>query len=355
MRFISRCMLQSCIAITCSSLVLSSMAAPKKPVVKTAKPTPTRGVKGTVQLAGDNARIGTTYTLGQGYDAINFTLVSAEYQPSRILLADTILPAKADEKFLVLHFTLHNPNNRDFVANWATLRYTAIDSKDVNHVLSGNGSVLLVKEGTFESIKISLKPAQKIAAWTAIRIPADVSIPKLIIQRGDSIPVLRIYFQKGDIKAVQPPFADPNDDKGCVAVKEIQGDSGAFYPSKTFDLKLDSTEYASKKIGVTPLRAGMKFFIATLTAKNGTMKPQRLFGFTFQTAVKTDDGERTRMLANTILKGKQDDRADMQLQPGEEYTFRILVPVPTNTNVQEFRIGEGEGYRPIVFKVKDAQ
>src|SRR5579871_6690364 len=76
---------------------------------------PAHTVQGTAQLAGENGKIGVTYTLGKS-SPYNFTLLDARYSASRVVIGgDTAMP-KADEKLLVVDFTVQNPQkvNRGF-------------------------------------------------------------------------------------------------------------------------------------------------------------------------------------------------------------------------------------------------
>lgn len=69
----------------------------------------TRVVQGTTQLAGDVGVIGKAFTIGKNENAINFTLTSAEFSVSRVTVGEDVYTPKADEKLLVLRYTVHNP------------------------------------------------------------------------------------------------------------------------------------------------------------------------------------------------------------------------------------------------------
>jgi hypothetical protein len=307
-----------------------------------------QGVKGTTQMAGDNGKIGTTYTLGHGDKAINFTLTSAAYSVDRILDGSSAFMAGADEKFLVLHFTLHNPNKTENMVNWATLTYTAIDSNNVNHQVTGNGSVLFDKDGTHEAAQIVLKPAQKVAFYTALRIPSDVTVPKLIVQMPEALPVLRVYFAKGDIKPLASPFGDPS---GVVALREVPSEAGVYYPASTdFDVKLVSGAY-SQQVGSYEASEGKRLFVATVSVKNSSLTAKTISWGAFLTGVKTDDGEKTNFAGNRMYKSARDEDASNELQPGEEYTVRILIEIPVGAKVSELRLRENDSARAYLFKV----
>ena len=72
---------------------------------------------GTTQLPGDFGQLGTTYTVGKS-DPVNFTLKSAEYSITPLMVGNSIWVPKADQKLLVLHYTIHNPLKREQQYSW---------------------------------------------------------------------------------------------------------------------------------------------------------------------------------------------------------------------------------------------
>lgn len=91
----------------------SKKPAPTRPAVATTGAAQTARPKGpivlgTTQLPGDFGQIGQTYTLGQR-EPINFTLKSAEYAVTPFVVDNNTWVPKADEKLLILHYTVHNP------------------------------------------------------------------------------------------------------------------------------------------------------------------------------------------------------------------------------------------------------
>ena len=91
----------------------------------------TQVVQGTTQLRGDTAQFGTTFTVGKQHP-INFTLRSAEFTVERVNHGVRHVAPAADEKLLVLHFTLHNPRQQDYPLAPGALQgmptFTAVDA-----------------------------------------------------------------------------------------------------------------------------------------------------------------------------------------------------------------------------------
>lgn len=301
--------------------------------------------KGTAQLAGDNGKLGVTYTIGKGHDAINLTLLSAEYSTSRVLLGNLSIWPSNTEKLLVLHYTLQNPNPVGFVAGWFTLKFTAVDSNDVNHT---NSTHVFKKEGTNEPVQMELKPGQKVAFVTAFAVPSDVSIPKLIVQRGDSQPVLRYNFKSGDIKPLPNGIGEAD---GFTALKEIEVGSGASGQLNLFlDAQLVNSSYETA-LGDKKPKKGNRLFVASINIKNRGTHSWTLNGFAFQANIKTDDGEQTGWHGILIWKTARNEGADSSLDAGAEYTVRAIAEVPENANVTELLIRGNDQCRPLVLKI----
>ncbi|WP_337871455.1 hypothetical protein [Meiothermus sp.] len=103
---------------------------------------PQTQVAGTTQLAGGEGEFGKTYTLGKSYP-LNFTLRSAEYAVNRVTAGTSVYAPKANEKLLVLHYTVQNPTQREQNVTWSSFKFTVVDAKDFNHVFNNFLRVLL--------------------------------------------------------------------------------------------------------------------------------------------------------------------------------------------------------------------
>jgi hypothetical protein len=100
--------------------------APAKP-----KPTATSPTKGTVQLPGDNGKIGVTYQLGEKESEMHFTLESAEFA-SRLATAEDDIISQPERRLLVLTFTAQNPQKLEMGLTWNTFQFTVVSPDDQN-------------------------------------------------------------------------------------------------------------------------------------------------------------------------------------------------------------------------------
>lgn len=319
----------------------------KKPPAKPGKPSkpfPPRVVKGTTQLAGDNGQFGVTYTIGSE-NSFNITLNSAEFSVAPIHLSEFTYAPAGNEKLLVLHYTIQNPNNRDLTYDLNSLKFTVVDADDTNHTFIE----LVGKEKTEKILEIGLKPAQKVDAFTAIFVPAKGAVPKLIVEHPVGGPVLR-YDLRGKVKGLPAPFADPSDKSGATALEEVSAETGNFYPMKDIAFKLVSTSYSSQTLGDYELEEGKRLFIATFILKNQTTMDKSYGDNTVIPRLMQADGENVDY-TGSLYKANKDEVAGGTLKPAEEVTLRAIFPIPNDVSAKTLKFQEGDS-RVYTFAVK---
>lgn len=192
---------------------------------------------------------------------------------------------------------------------------------------------------------MQLKPAQKLDVFTALKVPADGPVPKLIVQRGGGR-VLR-YDLRGKVTPLTPPIADPADTAGTTARREIPGGLvGTFYTTGSFDLRVDSITFQAKQPSGEDPEEGKHYAVVTLTYKNLLNRPLEYSGGTFKAELVTTDGE--KLEESQILKLRSAESANGTLRPGEEGKARIVIAVPAAAGAKTLRIQEGEEGRAFV-------
>lgn len=319
---------------------IGGAAAPavKKPAPKKPAPAAKAGgpvVLGTKQLPGDFGQLGTTYTIGKD-SPLNFTLKSAEYSIARVNLGTNSWVPGVGQKLLVLHYTVHNPNPRETRYYWADLKFTAVSKDDKNYeYLQAAG-----REGTSDSVDISLKPAQKLEVWSAILVPAEGVVPKLIVERQEGAPVIR-YDLRGKVKGMASPFAESSDAEGATVAKQIQVKPGQWAPIGVFDAKLDSIAYTTEALGGSAPEQGQRYLVATFTLKNSTGDARRYYWGDFEAEVRDADGEKAPFVQQ-LLKGSRNETADGDLPPGEEYRVRFFFVLPEKVEGKAILLKEGK-------------
>jgi Domain of unknown function (DUF4352) len=291
---------------------------------------PSTELAGTTQLTGDVGEIGKAYTLGKNFP-LNFTLRSAEFSVTRVSVGKSVYAPNANEKLLIVHFTVQNPLKQDQSYSYGNFKLTAVDSKDVNFVFDG----YVAREGTSESLDMSLKPAQKIDVLAAWAVPAVGVIPKLIVQRTEdsSVPVVR-YDLRGKVKPLPALFADPNDASGSSALAEVPASLNVFYPLKIFDVKLENISFGTNAMDQRVPSEGKRYLIANVMIQNATgastdPAPYSYGNFSF--VLKDSDGEKTEF-AGYLIKISRDEQADGYLKPNENYRFRVYFELGQEVN-----------------------
>jgi hypothetical protein len=289
-------------------------------------------VAGTTQLSGDAAELGKSYTLGKNYP-LNFLLRSVEYSVTRVTVGTEVYAPNADQKLLILHFTVQNPLKQDQVFSYGDFRFTAVDSKDISYIFDS----YVAREGTSELLDLNLKPTQKIDVVAVWAIPAVGSVPKLIVQRGEelSAPVLR-FDLRNKIKPLVAPFVDANDASGSSALNEVPAKIGVYYPLKIFDVKLESIGFTGNAMYQTMPSEGKRYLVASFAIKNGTgasTAPSPYSSSAFGFILKDSDSEKTEF-TGYLIKMTRDEIAEGSLKSGEEYRFKVYFEVGQSTTGQ---------------------
>jgi hypothetical protein len=322
--------------------------APKKPPAKApAKPSATnKATAGTTQLKGSEPKFGETWTLGKT-DPWNFTLDSAEYMAEQLKIGDRIWCPKANEKLLLLRFTVHNPQKNEALMRYDTFCFTVVDTKDQNWEGIGELGADKGKE-PYEQYSVNMKPAQKAKLLTAVRVPAAGVMPKLIVKSSDDL-VLR-YDLRGQVKGFSAPFADPKDNTGLTLLETVPGKIGDYYPVGDFDVKLDEVSTAtSGTFGDLELEEGNYWLILKLTARNETAEKALLRYDTFLPKLTDEDGVEIERAAGTMYSASRNTDLDTRIDPGQEMKFRYVFQVAGDQKLKLFTIQQDEECRAYVY------
>lgn len=325
------------IAITTLALAFASVSTAVIGAVKktAAKSASKRVVLGTKQLNGDQAQLGVTYTLGKT-DPINVTLDKVEYTVEPVRFGDSVIVPNADQKLLVLHYTLHNCNPAPRGLAWNTLEITAVDSNDTNWRFVQD----VAMEATCERCNMTLKPAQKTKVYTAILVPAKALIPKLMFQSADRL-VLR-YDVRGKVVKLPNPIADPADTTGATALEKVPAQMGTYYTYQELQGKIDSVEFSAKSFKDTPPKKGYLYLIVKGTAKNSLINKR---GFTWNTfRPKLVDADGAELYWNQdIFYASKDTPIRSDIEPGQEVRFKWVFEAPEEVELQNLSVIEHSG------------
>ncbi len=286
------------------------------------------GAIGTSQMAGEWASFNKPYSLGSKGNKMNITLRSAEYTVGQVVIgAETYFPNKG-EKLLVLHYTMQNPEKSPGVAGWSTFRFTAVDAEDANH-----SSVLRTgMETNRKELNMKLKPAQKVEAYTLIRVGADGETPKLIVQRGPGM-VLR-YDLRGKVKQLPAEYADPADVTGATVRTEISGKTGQYYHASDFDFKVGSIAVLTDGVGDRKPGKGKATVLVSCTVKNKSGAASAFSWTTVKPSLTMDSG--TATWHKSLVDVSSLESINMpRLAPGQETAVGFIFAVKADTKPQK--------------------
>ena len=299
------------------------------------KPKPeNKATKGTVQLAGDNGKLNTTYTLGK-IDPINVTVTDIRFSISREIVGNEVVAANKDEKLMVIDFTAHNPNAKSIQFNGSSIKFTGVDQESVNR----DHRYYFTRAKTGEVFNAELKPAQKAELRTVIVVPAAGTVPKLMLEHRSGGPVLRIDTRPY-LKPLDSTFADPKDETGMTALATVRAQNDTYYPLAQIDLKLNAQDVAKhgNRFGPNTTGAGRVYASVKFTIKG--MCPQPAF-LRFQAEFVDEDGGK-----HPVVKwspGSTEDHFGSRVELDEEVGVRFVAVIPENVKIKSVRVTDTSG------------
>ena len=312
-----------------SSGLEAQVKSKKKPAKKQAKTANKPALKpgglvvlGTKQLPGEFGKFGTTYTIGKGRP-LNFTLTSADYRVERLNIGTSTYYPKANEKLLVLHYTVHNPNPSQVRYYYPEIKFTAVDSKDINREMIP----AVAREGDREFLMTDLKPGQKIAAYAAILVPAEGVVPKLIVMREARAAVIR-YDLRDKVKPLPPPYA--SDSAGITVANPIRVSRGSTVQVGEWDVQLETAAITSESLGGRRPPRSYQYLVLTCLIKNGSASRRRLVQTEFEAGAVGGPPDNWNGL---MLRPMEDTYISVDVNPGEEQRVRFFFPYTTLSRI----------------------
>jgi hypothetical protein len=315
-------------------LVLSSSLMVYAAKVK--KPT----VLGTTQMSGFEGKIGKTFTVGTR-NPINITLLSAEYSVDVLKIGARTFFPRTNEKFVIIRYKLQNPQNKIRYTNGAQLSIGAVDSNDTSIEFNQIAGIVSSKN----KFAMLLRPAQKIEVFSFAVVPADASIPKIIIKNADG-PVFRYYINK-DIKPLSAPFADPSDPTGAKALTQVPAKLGETYPLSQYKVKVNKILKADAATVLAKTPRGKVAYIAEVEVKNDAAKRLYFADQTFRSNLIDENGAKVR---NTgLFNASLSDKFSEFLEPGQTMKLNMLFVTSPDFKWKTFSNRIGDDGREFIY------
>jgi hypothetical protein len=307
----------------------------------TPKSAPQKGsgaiVMGTHQLPGQFGVIGKEYTIGTELP-LNFNLVNAEYRADRFVGENSVgetyswVPLK-NQKVLILRYTVQNPNPKDARLWYMSFKFTAVSADDqnseqINHPWVGNNT---------KYQEMQLKPAQKVTLTTAILVPSQGDIPKLIVQRGFDEKAAVVRFDlRGKVKKIVDSAWSSN---GIDTLDALEAKLDTYYPWGGSDIQVNGIEELGSTIGDIKAERGQKLIAIKIKARGITPTPSRIWYGEFGAKIKTSDGETTEIRPyNNLLRGGRPEVFDGVVPVGDEQTLRLVASIPSTASIESLKL-----------------
>lgn len=300
-------------------------------------------VSGTPQLPGDDGKLGQIYKMRKDRPLL-FALLRAEYTTETVVIGDDCIYPNAGQKLLVLHFTIQNPNPTEELVRFDSLYFTAIDAINVNHEYRGAWG----DEETRGNLQMQLKPAQKIAAYVALTVPAKGVIPKLMVLPGDGGSVLR-YDLREKVALLRAPIADPAD--GATAREAVPAEFKTTYPLGEFIFTLEKFDYSTNPILGEAPEDGTRYMVFTMLMKNVAPSEQLLRFDSFSATLTSTDGE-DFPFRGSVTFATADRKVEQNIKAGTEMRIRFNLTIPEGITPRTLSLQRGDG-RMYVFTIPE--
>jgi len=315
-----------------------------KVIITPAAPATAGGAGGTVQLPGENGEFGAIYSLRKD-NPLNFILKSAEYTTEQVRIGSRSYVPNAEQKMLVLHFSVQNPLKTEYYVRFDSLLFTAVDAMNVNNEYVQDWG----DEESRNPLELSLKPAQKVDAYTVIKVPAKGIVPKLMVLPGENNgPILR-YDLHEKVTGLTAPIADPADPTGATALETVPGTLGALYPYANFDVKVEGFSYSDQPLADEELAEGERYLFITVLMKNNAGEDSYLRWDTVTPLVTDTDG--VELNYKDMLTATSNRSLEQNVKKDQEMRVRLCINVPAGSTPVKLALKEGES-RTYEFEIK---
>ena len=284
------------------------------------------------QRPGTDGVIGRDYKINRDYP-LQFVLEKVEYTIDRVRFGEQSRACKAEEKLMVVRFSVQNATKEEALFRYDSIAMTAVDDQQQNYEYRGEYAA----DGTGQVVDLNLKPAQKIRCYTVVVVPAKARINKLmVLPYEDDAPVIR-YALDGKIGRLPEPHADPDDKSGLTPRDELSAKVGEWQTIGLFDVRVDASAPSTETIADTELPEDKAWHAITLTLRNATPEVQVVNGHTLAGVLALAD--ETELDEPLRVMPKAPKMADFQVPPGAERAVRLFFPL-------------GKGDKPAMLRVR---
>ncbi len=283
-----------------------------------------------------------SYTLGIRFP-IPITIKSLRYSVEPVNIGDETIAPHADEKLLVIYYTVKNGSNEVRHFDNDNVRMYAVDSDNASHPYADRVGL----ERSRREVGTDLDINGSLDLYTVIVLPAEGEAKKLIIEpthSGEEKGRATMDLS-GKVSPLPAPFSDPADASGATARPVVPAEAGTFYPMGFYDVRLD----------LVAIDAGRLTTIFTI--KNRSTLRQSFDNGTFLPTVHDTAGDVIEW-DGTIYHATKSGPAGTEIEPGSEYRIRFRFPLGDGIAPKTFSLSEhfgGKKTRAYTFDVTTAR
>lgn len=291
-----------------------------------------------------DGKLGTLYTIRNEHPLL-INMEKLGYTTAQVVMGDRYYVPTGEEKMMMLHFSIKNPNNENVNVRWDSLKFIAIDAAENNYEGAGDwGNALDSK-----IIDTEMLPGQKLECIAVIKLKAKGPAVKLLVIPPDNSPTLGfpLLDDKGAVNPVNPvtalsaPIADPKDKTGTTALTIVPGQFNAAYPYKLFEVTVEKCEYSTATLERAPLRSGDSYLVYTLLIKNKVSRDANIRFDTFNAILSGLEGEEFP-LGGELLAPTSNRKIDVVVKPGVETRVRMYFKVAKGTTPKVLTLQEDD-------------
>lgn len=273
----------------------------------------------------DDCQIGQKYRVGNE-NPVNLTVNRMEYTVNRVKAGNAYSRPAADEKFLVLHYTIQNPQKEDINVGRVSIDWKATDINEVNK----NQENVCVEE-TGRILDQSLSPGQSINCYTYFLMPADGPSVLLTGASHDDMKTIARYRLNGKVEPLSELYRNTQDPSGATPLSSVSAELGTVMQVGDYDMKVEKVETITQPMLDWEQQKDTVYMLATIECKSFA---EQAFSVPVNNIVLEDtDGQTYDRLG--ILSASSIREIDPKPEPGTTIKFRLAFRVPKGVRIKD--------------------
>ncbi|WP_339637650.1 hypothetical protein [uncultured Haliea sp.] len=311
------CALLFLFGLWCLLLAPDLVAQPEAPQ---ASPAPAPGDA----AASTPLQFNTPYAL-DGTKRLQFTLTRAQYALGWTdHVATRSGGANADEKMLVIFFTVENAGTEEIRFRDSTLEFLVIDEQGLVHERTAPMEIRTARftaaaaAADHQLKETLLRPNSPLLLYTAVLVPKRLRMSQLLVRQGNS----ELSFPlSGQIEPLPPAFQEGHPE---VVREDIEVGPGQFLPGPSFDIRIDRSEVTDDpaRVGRKAAQGSERWALVSMTVRNRAERAQKFSRGSFrETRIVDTRGEWHE--PRLVLHAERAEKYGTPIDPGKSDRFIV--------------------------------